>query len=213
MAQPKSQTQFDPGRTPFTSPAARFTYVDHEATYPGKLKVNSDTLMIEKMIDQPYPQFPIRLPDALMNVPQPHVRTCGKPGDGNAGCNAAVNGGCPILQQYGRVGPVNVIIEKDGHVDSVPCYSAYCGITAQGRPTQQVHYLLDGWQILTDRTTIPENIKEGRGHREYIRETEVPNLAPFYDHLKRGEPEKPKRRGRVKGSKNKPKPAAEVTDG
>lgn len=208
MAQPKSQTEFDPHRTPFTSPAARFTYLDHPATYPGKLKINSDTLEIVPMEDEPYPGFPLKLPDELMKVAQRHVRTCGNPEKGgNRGCEAAINGGCPILQQYGRVGPCNIIIEKNGKVDSAPCYSVYCGITAQGRPTSQVHYLLDGWQILTDRTSIPQNVRDGRGQREYVKMAEVPNLAPFYDHLKR---EPAKKQGRPKGSKNKPKVEADA---
>lgn len=206
MAQPKSQTTFDPSRTPFTSPAARFTYLDHPATYPGQLKVNSDSLEIVPMkgAGLSYPQFPLKLPKELMSVEQRHVRTCGRPGIGvGLGCESAVNGGCPILQQYGRGGPYNIIIEKDGKVDSAPCHSVYCGISDAGRPTQQVHYLLDGWQILTDRTTIPENIKDPVTRRETIRQTEVPDLAPFYDHLKRAEA--PKRGGRPKGSKNKAK--------
>jgi hypothetical protein len=198
MEQPKSQTQFDPNRTPFTSPAARFTYLDHPATYPGQLKINSDTLQVVPYKGQVYPGFPLKLPEALMNVPQPNIRTCGKPEkDGNRGCEAAVNGGCPLLQQYGRIGPVNIIIEKDGKVDSAPCYAVYCGISDAGRPTAQVHYLLDGWQILTDRTTIPENIRDPKTRQETIRYTEVPDLAPFYDHLKKPV-EPPKKRGRPK---------------
>lgn len=205
MAQPKSQTEFDPSRTPFTSPAARFTYMDHPMTYPGQLKINSDTLQIVPMkaSGQNYPMFPLKLPDKLMSVEQRHVRTCGTPGAPGVGlgCESAVNGGCAILTQYGRVGPCNIIIEKDGKVDSAPCHSVYCGISNAGRPTQQVHYLLDGWQILTDRTTIPENIKDPVTRRETVRYTEVPDLAPFYDHLKKAE----KRMGRPKGSKNKMK--------
>jgi hypothetical protein len=207
MEQPKSQTQFDPNRTPFTSPAARFTYLDHPATYPGQLKINSDTMQIVPMSGKGrYPGFPLMLPEALMKVEQPHVRTCGKPGTGvGLGCEAAVNGGCPILQQYGRVGPCNIIIEKDGKVDSAPCHAVYCGISDAGRPTAQVHYLLDGWQILTDRTTIPENIRDPKTRQETVRYTEVPNLAPFYDHLKKAKEEevpKPKRKytRRVQGA-------------
>jgi hypothetical protein len=195
MAEPKSQTEFDPSRTPFTTPAPRFTYLEHPAVYPGKLMINSDTNQVVPMPDQPYPGFPIRLPQALMDVPQPYVRTCGKPGEGNAGCDAAVGGGCPILQRYGRVGPFNLIIEKNSHVDSAPCHTVYCGVGKSGRPTSQVHYLMDGYQILTDRTVIPENIRVDR--RDVVRYTEVPDLAPFYDHLKVEKPA-PKKRGRPK---------------
>jgi hypothetical protein len=192
MEQPKSQTAFDPNRTPFTAPAARFTYYDHPTA--GLMKVNSDTKAIVPIDGQRYPGVPLKLPQELMDVPQPHVRTCGKQTADNLGCLTSTNGGCPILTQYGRVGPCNIIVEKNGKVDSAPCHSVYCGITAQGRPTAQVHYLLDGWQILTDRTTIPENIKEA-GKKEYIRYVEVPDLAPFYGHLsqpkkKRGRPKK-----------------------
>lgn len=198
---PKSQTEFDPHRTPFTSPAAQYTYLDHPATYPGQLKINSDTLQIVPMkgSGQSYPQYPLKLPEKLMAVEQNHVRTCGKPGPGvGLGCESAVNGGCAILTQYGRVGPCNVIIEKDGKVDSVPCHAAYCGISDQGRPTQQVHLLLDGWRILTDRTTIPENIRDPKTRRESVRYTEVPDLAPFYNHLKKEPVPPPKKRGRPK---------------
>lgn len=199
MGQPKSQTAFDPNRTPFTSPAARFTYMKHPVA--GQLKINSDTKQIVPIPGQLYPGSPLKLIPELMAVPQPNVRTCGKAGDDvGQGCLSATNGGCPILTQYGRIGPVNLILEKNGKVDSAPCHTAYCGISAHGRPMSQVHYLLDGWQILTDRTTIPENVRDvdpvtGKAGREYVRQTEVPDLAPFYDHLK--QPPK-KKRGRPK---------------
>jgi len=210
MAQPKLDTEFDPESTPFTSPAARFTYLEHPDVYPGKLKVNTDTLEIVRIKGQAYPQFPLKLPQNLMNVTQRYVRTCGTPDkNGNAGCEAAVNGGCAILRQYGRIGPVNVIVEKDGKVDSAKCHHVYCGISDQGRPTSQAHMLLDGWNILMDRTTIPENIRDAQTRRETVRYTEVPDLAPWYEQKKVGrfaeKPPEPKRRGRKPGSKNKPK--------
>lgn len=196
MAQPKSQTEFDPNRTPFTAPAARYTYWEHPLV--GKLMIHSDTKVVTPMPGgQMYPQFPLKIPAELMAVGQPHIRTCGKPEGDNKGCTAAAGGGCPILQQYGRVGPCNVIIEKNGNVDSVPCYSAYCGVSPHGRPTSQVHYLQDGWNILTDRTTIPQNMKDPVTKREHVRHVEVPDLAPFYDYLKQPKPEK-KKRGRPK---------------
>lgn len=197
MEQPKSQTEFDPNRTVFTAPAARFSYMDHPIA--GKLMINNDTKVITQIAGQLYPGMPLKLPKALMDVGQPAVRTCGKPTDDNLGCLAAVNGGCPILVQYGRIGPVNIIIEKNGNVNSAPCHHVYCGITQMGRPTSQAHLLLDGWQILTDRTTIPENVRDGKGMREYVRQTEVPDLAPFYEQGRVGRyAEAPKKRGRPK---------------
>jgi len=199
MGQPKSQTAFDPNRTPFTSPAARFTYIQHPVA--GRMKVNSDSKTIVPISGQRYPGFPLKLIPELMAVPQPHVRTCGKGGDEvGLGCLASIGGGCPILIQYGRIGPVNVIIEKNGAVDSAPCHVVYCGISQQGRPTSSTHYLQDGWQILTDRTSIPGNTREidpvtGKLGKHLVIQTEVQDLAPFYDHLK--QPPKPKR-GRPK---------------
>ena len=181
MAAPKSQTAFDPTRTPFTSPAPRFTYID--IPIHGKMKVNSDTLEVVPMQDSPYPGVPVRLPKELMAVQQRYVMTCGKPGPEQRGCDAAVNGGCPLLSQYGRTGPWSIIMEMDGHVKSAACYRVYCGIAGSGRPTSQVHYLMDGWNILTDRTTTPNNIRDGKS-KERVVEIEVQNLAPFYDHLK-----------------------------
>lgn len=218
MEPPKSQTAFDPSRTPFSAPAAQFTYLELENPLLLKpkenkkllVKINSNTLVVEKIEGKQYPDVPHRLPPSLMAVDQPHIRTCGVPGGGggrNLGCYAATNGGCPLLQRYGRIGRVNIIVEKEGHIDSAPCDFVYCGITESGRPTSQVHYLLDGWNILTDRTTAPENIVENG--RESVQEREVPNLAPFYEEAKVGRfadrTEPPKRRGRTPGSKNKPK--------
>jgi len=199
MGQPKSQTEFDPNRTPFTSPAARFTYIKHPIA--GNMKVNSDTKTIVPIAGQRYPGFPLKLIPELMAVPQPHVRTCGKQSDEvGLGCLSATNGGCPILTQYGRIGPVNLIIEKNGHVDSAPCHAVYCGFSNQGRPMSQVHYLGDGWNIITDRTSIPGHTREvdpvtGKPGRHLVIHTEVTDLAPFYDHLK--QPPK-KKRGRPK---------------
>ena len=137
MAGPKSQTEFDHSRTPFTTPAPRYTYLQHESA--GQLKVNSDSLMVVPFGQKPYPGYPLRLPQALMEVDQPYVSTCGKPTEDTRGCEAAVGGGCPLLQKYGRIGPVNIIVEKDGKVDSAPCYTVYCGVATSGRPTSQVY--------------------------------------------------------------------------
>jgi len=85
-------------------------------------------------------------------------------------------------------------------VDSAPCHVVYCGISDQGRPTSQGHMLLDGWQILTDRTTIPENVLDSVTGILGVRQTEVPDLAPFYEMAKVGRfadtPVAPKKRGR-----------------
>lgn len=205
MPLPKSQTEFDPSvgfdpnRTPHNSPAADFVYWKHPQV--GELMINKATKVVTPVPGKMYPQYPLRIPVELMAVDQPHIRTCGEPNKENKGCTAAVGGGCPILKQYGRVGPCNVIIEKHSKVDSVPCYMAYCGITVHGRPTSQAHYLMDGWRVLTDRTTIPENIIDPETRRMTVRQTEVPDLAPFYDAVKAAQAEKAepkKKRGRPK---------------
>lgn len=222
MEPPKSQTAFDPHRTPFTSPAAQYTYLELKnplLSKPDKgkkvkIKINSNTLVVEEIDGKAYPDVPHQLPQALMAVDQPYIRTCGAPQGRNRGCYAAVNGGCPILARYGRIGRVNIIIEKDGNVDSAPCDFVYCGITEGGRPTSQVHYLLDKWNILTDRTVIPENVLVDGS--ETVRYTEVPNLAPFYEEAKVGrfaEPAAPKKRGgRPKGSKNRTREGGDRED-
>jgi hypothetical protein len=202
MALPKSQsqTEFDPNRTPFNSPGAHFTYWKHPQV--GELMINADTKVVTNYPGKQYPQFPLKVPEELMKVDQPNIRTCGVPSAGNKGCGAAVGGGCPILREYGRIGPVNVIIEKHGKVDSVPCYMAYCGITVHNRPTSQAHYVLDGWRVLTDRTQIPQTVlKDGSRERTTVY-AEVPDLAPFYEEAKVGrfaDPVPvPKKRGRPK---------------
>lgn len=199
MAGPRKQTDFDPARTPYTTPAPRFTYI--EIPVHGRLMVNSDTLVVTPMKGgKAYPGVPVKLPKELMEVHQPFIRTCGTPIEdtrGNTiekGCLSAIGGGCPILNQYGRVGPCHVIVEKNGHADSIPCHLAYTGMSPVGRPTTSTAYLQDGWNILTDRTTIPNNIKDTVTRRELVVEMEVPDLAPFYDHLKQPK----KKRGRPK---------------
>jgi hypothetical protein len=159
--------------------------------------VNKDTHLVARIPNKPpYPGFPIDLPrrteeenriaDAIMRVPQPHIMLCGKPGpEVGAGCPAAVGNGCPILLQYGRVGPRNMILEKYGKIDSFPCYQTYCGITPMGRPTSQGTRLLKDWTVLTNRTTIVQNIHNPVTLMEEEVETEVPNLAPFYDAVKK----------------------------
>lgn len=206
MAGPVDSTKFDPSRTPFTEPAPRFTYLEHPIH--GRFMVNSATKVVTPIPGQmALPPIPVKLPEELMNVPQPHVRTCGMPAESGGrpmerGCESAVNGGCPILTQFGRVGPVNLICEKHGAVNSFPCFLVYCGISEQGRPTSQGNRLIKGWRILTDRTVIPENIRDPQTKRESVRFTEVPDLAPFYDHLKNPEPEK-RKRGRPRKDANR----------
>lgn len=161
--------------------------------------INGATKVVTPLPGKSYPQYPLKIPVELMAVDQPHIRTCGVPEGQNKGCTAAVGGGCPILREYGRSGPYNVIIEKHGKVDSVPCYMAYCGITPHGRPTSQAHYLMDGWRVLTDRTSTPHNILDAETRRMSIVEIEVSDLPPFYDAVKaqKADAEKPKpKRGR-----------------
>lgn len=213
MEQPKDQLKFDPNRNPFNTPAARFAYVD--VPLVGKVKVNTHTNVVVPIKDQPYPRRPIKLPEALMEVDQPNIMTCGEPKETskgvwrNLGCEAAVNGGCPILRQYGRIGPVQLIVERDGKPDSAPCHAVYCGVSDAGRPTSQAHMLLDGWTILSDRTSIPQNVYRKELNACVIEETEVPYLAPWYAEAKVGRFADPvveaPRRGRKPGSKNKPR--------
>jgi len=204
METPKSQTQYDPNLTPFNSPASRFAYLEIDKQI---VKVNVDSKVVVPMEDNPYPGTPMRLPPELMAVDQPYIRTCGRATTTNKGCLAAEGGGCSILSRYGRVGWVNVIVEKDNKVDSAPCHNVFCGVSSMGRPTTQSQMLLKGWRILTDRTTIPENVLNPATNQLEVRYTEVPNLAPFYEDGKVGRfaekaAEEPKRRGRPKGSKN-----------
>lgn len=205
---PKDQTKFDATISPFNSPAARYRYVEHPEA--GLLMVNASTLVVTPMKDQPYPGYPLSLPKELLAVKQKHIRTCGIPEkEGNLGCEAAVGGGCRILEHYGRIGPVNLIVMKDGKEDSCKCHHFYCGISEMGRPTQQVHMQLDGWEMLLDRTTIREKVIDPKTNILTVRHTEVPNLAPMYEEQKVGRYATPPvvapRRGRKPGSKNKPK--------
>lgn len=195
MATPDT-LQWDPNRTPHNAPASSYTYVD---IGDGQiLMVNNDSRVVTPMEDNPYPGTPLKLPPELMAVDQPHVRTCGKGTATNKGCNAAEGGGCSIFSRYGRVGPVNVIVEKNNKVDSVPCHAAYCGVAASGRPSSQSQLLLKGWRIIVDRTTIPEQVVQPGTNMLMTRQTEVPNLAPMYEENKVGRfaekpTEKPKR--------------------
>lgn len=211
MPEPQStdfNPTFDPNRTPHNAPAANFQYWKHPTA--GNLMVDSSTKVVTPIPGKMYPGIPLKVPDEILKVDQPFIRTCGSPSATNKGCEASVGGGCPILRQYGRVGPVNVIIERHSNVDSVPCYHAYCGISEMGRPTAQAHYLLDGWRVLVDRTTIPQRVIDPETRRISVRQAEVPDLAPFYQEAKVGrfaEPKpEPKKRGR------KPKAVAASAD-
>jgi hypothetical protein len=173
------------------------------------MMVNSDTKEIIPIPGAPpLPAVPIQLPQALMDVPQPKVRTCGPPGEKyGAGCTCAQRGGCAIYNQFGRIGPKNLIIEKWGRVDSVPCHLYYVGLTASGRPAHGAGYSLDGWRVLTDRTAV-ERTSSSTVNGQKISTTfmqEVDNLPPYYDHLKKNGSEPKKKMGRPKGSKNKEK--------
>jgi hypothetical protein len=202
MAGPEDTLTFDPSRTPFTTPAPRFTYIRHPLV--GNIKLNPDTKVVAPIPDVPYPNYPVRLPIELAEVDQPVIRTCSEPGPRNKGCDAAVNGGCPLIHKYGRgAGPFNMIVEKNGNVDSSPCFAVYCGITDAGRPTSQAHLLMDGWQILADRTTteyVETKTENGIKTRRTV-QMEVPELPPFYELAKVGrfaEAKPPKKRGRPK---------------
>ena len=214
MAGQEDQLKFDPSRTPFTTPAPSFTYIQHEQA--GLIKLNPDTMRVATIPDKLYPNMPLKLPKSISMVDQPAIRTCSIPGPGNRGCDSAVNGGCPLIARYGRgSGPFNLIVEKNGQVDSFGCFAVYCGITDTGRPASQAHFLMDGYRILTDRTTIQERVVNvlPDGRREYsMVTTEVPDLPPFYEEAKVGrfaEPKpEPKKRGRPRKVKSESTPAA-----
>lgn len=177
--------RFDPNRTPLSTPAPGY---QHFRSVHGKITVNENTGVVLPIENGP--NFPVEIPVEFVDFNQPFVHTCSeekKDSSGmvlNKGCQAW--NGCAIVQwfkgrQYRK--PTNVIVEKNGHIDSVPCFSAYGGYNpVTMRPTSQVRMLYDGWKILQDRTTIPQNmLVDGRWQ---VVETEVPNLAPFYDDLK-----------------------------
>lgn len=196
------QNQFDPNRTPYFRPAPGFRHI---ASIHGKITINEGTGVVQPIENGP--AFPVEIPVELVDKNQPHVYTCSeekKDSGGmllNKGCPAF--NGCAIVQwfkdpKYRR--PTNVIVTRRGQVDSVPCFAFYSGThPVTGRVTSQVHMQQDGWSIISDRTTIPQKIKvEGRWQEV---ETEVPNLAPFYDAIKAQKaatPEPPKKRGRPK---------------
>jgi len=203
METQKSELEFDPNRTPFNAPQADFGTIDvpiHGEN--GKLVYNTRTLVVQAP-ESGVPHFPIEIPDAFTQVDQPHIHTCSEPKvDGmhfpiNRGCPAW--NGCAIVKHFRNWRkPCNVIIQKGTKVDSVPCYTAYVGISPSGRPTSQVHYLEDGWRILRNQTWIPQRTRANGKMVEL--KTEVPNLAPFYEEDKVGRfaevPAEPKRRGR-----------------
>lgn len=214
----KNQVAFDPRRNPLSTPAMERSFIKHEEA--GLLMVNNSTLVIEPIPDQPYPGHPIKVPKELMAVDQPFVHVCGYPSgdserpDGSRGagrdlgCETAVGGGCPILQHYGRVGPVNLIVMKNGKIDSARCHHVYCGISGARRPTQQVHMLESGWTVLTDRTKIPLNVYDKATNTTHEQEVEVPDLAPFYEEMKVGRfAQKPEPRPKRKYTKRKGKRA------
>lgn len=197
MAGPEDSLKFDPSRTPFTTPVPQFTYMQHEQA--GLIKLNPDTMKVSTIHEKPYPNMPLKLPKAISDIDQSAIRTCSIPSTTNKGCDSAVNGGCPLINRYGRgCGPFNMIVEKNGIVDSSRCFAVYCGVTDSGRPASQAHLLMDGWRIVTDRTTIPERTVRMVGDKK-VYETlirEVPDLPPFYEEAKVGrfaDEKKPKR--------------------
>lgn len=204
MAGPEDALKFDPSRTPFTTPVPHYTYIEHPQV-AGMIKLNPDTMKVAPNPEGSYPNMPLRLPKSISDVDQNAIRTCSIPSATNKGCDSAVNGGCPLINRYGRgCGPFNMVVEKNGIVDSARCFAIYCGITDSGRPASQAHFLMDGWRIMTDRTTIKERTVKVVGNKkeyEFIT-VEVPELPPFYEEAKVGRfadkpPEKPKR-GRPK---------------
>lgn len=194
----------DPNRTPFSAQQKVWDYVPHPLGPNGFLKVDHGTKEVQAIQGI---GFPIYLPESLRGVPQPKVHTCSRPGPQNLGCWAA--SGCPIFEHWPHNQPCNVIIMKDGKRNSVRCFQAYTGITASGFPTSQAHYLMDGFEVVTNATTITETVVESamvdgvRRTREYQRETEVPELAPFYDKIKAEQANPPKKRGRPKKDANR----------
>lgn len=189
MEAQKSELEFDPNRTPFNAPDADFgTFDSGMHGENGKLVYNTRTLVVQ-VPESGVPHFPIEVPEAFMQVDQPYIHTCSEPKvDGmhfpiNKGCPAW--NGCAIVKHFKNWRkPCNVIIQKGTKIDSAPCHSVYVGMSPTGRPTSQVHYLLDKWRILTKQTWIPERRLEA-GKKVEVR-VEVPNLAPFYEQEKAG---------------------------
>lgn len=177
-------TTIDPNRTAFSDRPRELGYIAHPQGPRGKLKYDKHTGTILWDIDDgPRIAHPIELPPEFRDVPQPNVHSCSEPKPGNMGCWAF--NGCPMARF--RPQPKNVIIEKDGNLDSVWCHQAYTGISPAGRPTSQSMYLNRGWKIVTDRTSVPRRILEpftdqfGNKTRRTVEvEMEVDNLAPFY---------------------------------
>ena len=76
-------------------------------------------------------------------------------------------------------------VEKFGRIDSIPCHAYYTGISQYGRPTTSTSYQSMGFRVVTDRTTIPQNILdpsalEGGKRKNTVVEVEITDLAPFY---------------------------------
>lgn len=197
--------KFDPNRSPFSAQRKTWDLIPHPQGENGYIKVDRATKQVQPIADL---AFPIWLPEGLRNVDQPNVFTCSQPGPNNRGCHAW--NGCPIAEKWPKNQPCNVIVMKEGIVDSVRCFHAYTGMTRSGRPTSQAHYVMSGWEVMTDRTTIEQNVVEGfvdeggvKRSREYKRTVEVPDLAPFYV-----KEEAPKRRGRPRKNDRESQPSA-----
>ena len=184
----------NPNRTPFSPLHQEFVYIPHPDGLNKLLKVDKATGEIQQKSIMV--AHPIWLPENLRDVPQPYAASCSAPAPGNRGCWAF--NGCPIAKF--RPQPKNVIIHKDGYFDSVKCFHAYTGKSKSGFPTSQSAYLTRGWEIVTDRTTIPQNfvkrvVDKETGEISYFEETrevEVPDLADFYPKKNGGVPEAPK---------------------
>jgi hypothetical protein len=195
--------RFDPNRTSFSAQTKMWDYIPHPQGANGLLKVDRVTKQIQGLAGV---AFPIAIPEYCRNVPQPNVFTCSMPTANNRGCSSC--NGCPIFERWPQNQPCNVIVMKDGRYEDIPCFAAYVGTTPAGRPTSQAHYVADGWEVVTDRTFVERNVVETyvqdgvKKSREVPKKMEIPNLAPFYDHLKNPEPPK-RKRGRPRKDANR----------
>lgn len=186
---------FDPNRTPYSAPAPGYRHIH---SVHGKITINEGNGIIQPIENGP--NYPVEIPVEYVDFDQPFVHTCSQEKKDNVGMvinkGCPAWGGCAIVQffkdrKYRK--PTNVIVERAGRIDSVPCFGFYT-TWLNGRPTSQVHLQHDGWRIITDRTTIPQKIRVDGIWREV--DTEVPNLAPFYEGVKAKQSEVKPKRGR-----------------
>lgn len=146
---------------------------------PSPIRYDKLTLVVEPVSEA---LGPLKLPKPFSDVAQPFVQTCTLPVAGvNMGCHSAST--CPF-RFYHWLGTFNVIIHLDGRITFCSCHEYWHGLNKAKRPTSNIHYRLDGYDILLDRTTVPVEKavadKDGKLIDVVVEEFEVPNLGPMY---------------------------------